>query len=206
MLILCLCSINRRRCVLPYERVKNGLFSSNFTAGRGPESRVFKLSPISQNLKKLLKLLMVFLKILHYRGYLGKIWRNSKFHDWRPILHNFGHRFLICFHGFIIPGFSTIYFIIFKIKTSGEAHQLHHPKLSAPFRPESAPIRSPIRQPPYGHYPIQKSESKSPEVLRWRLRDLGRTVNQDLQQQKDYWWSKSNGIESSSPRLVTNWT
>ena len=31
--------------------------------------------------KKLLELLMLFLKILHYRRYLDKIKRNSKFHD-----------------------------------------------------------------------------------------------------------------------------
>ena len=54
----------------------------------------FQTLPDFERNEKLLKLLMLFLKILYYRGYLGKIWRNSKFHDWRPILHSSRHRLL----------------------------------------------------------------------------------------------------------------
>ena len=41
----------------------------------------FQTFPDFKRNEKLLKLLMLFLKILHYRGYLGKTSRNSKFHD-----------------------------------------------------------------------------------------------------------------------------
>ena len=37
---------------------------------------------------------MVFSKTTHYRGYLGKIWRNPKFHDCHLILGIYGNRFL----------------------------------------------------------------------------------------------------------------
>ena len=42
-----------------------------------------------------MKLLTLFFKIPFYRDYMGKIRRNSKFHDWRPIFDNFRNRLLI---------------------------------------------------------------------------------------------------------------
>ena len=65
----------------------------------------FQTLPDFETNEKLLKLLMLFLKILYYRGYLGKIWikiwRNLKFHDWHPTLHSSRHRLLIRF-GFLV--------------------------------------------------------------------------------------------------------
>ena len=54
----------------------------------------FQTLPDFEKNKKLLKLLMLFLKILHYRGFLDKTKRNSKFHDLRPLLDNCRHRLL----------------------------------------------------------------------------------------------------------------
>ena len=54
----------------------------------------FQTLPDFERNEKLLKLLMSFFKILYYRGYLGKISRNSKFHDSRPILYSSRHRLL----------------------------------------------------------------------------------------------------------------
>ena len=53
--------------------------------------RVFQTLPDSWKNKKLLQVLTWFLKLVYYRDYLGKIWRNSKIHDCQPILENYGH-------------------------------------------------------------------------------------------------------------------
>ena len=48
---MCLCFINRRRRVLPYERVKNELFCTNSTTRRRPICLIFKLCPILNEMK-----------------------------------------------------------------------------------------------------------------------------------------------------------
>ena len=53
--------------------------------------RVFQTLPDSWKNKKLLQVLRWFLKLVYYRDYLSKIWRNSKIHDCQPILENYRH-------------------------------------------------------------------------------------------------------------------
>ena len=81
MFILCLCFINRRHRVLTYERDKNVLIFRQFHYLKVADTPYFETLPDFEKNKKLLKLLMLSLIILHYRGFLDKIKRNSKFHD-----------------------------------------------------------------------------------------------------------------------------
>ena len=53
--------------------------------------RVSQTLPDSWKNKKLLQVLTWFLKLVYYRDYLGKIWRNSKIHDCQPIFQNCRH-------------------------------------------------------------------------------------------------------------------
>ena len=73
MFILSLCFINRRRRVLTYERDKKCVIFRQFHYSKEADMPYFQTLPDFEKNKKLLKLLMLFLKILHYRGYLGKI-------------------------------------------------------------------------------------------------------------------------------------
>ena len=50
------------------------------------QNGVFRTLLDFEKTKALQVLWIVFSKVTHYRGYLGKIWRNWKFHDWRRIL------------------------------------------------------------------------------------------------------------------------
>ena len=73
-----------------YEREENAQFSL-ISYSKERRFRVFQTLPDSWKNKKLLQVLTWFLKLVYYRDYLGKIWRNSKIHDCQPILENYRH-------------------------------------------------------------------------------------------------------------------
>ena len=72
-----------------YEREENAPFSL-ISYSKERRFRVFQTMPDSWK-KKLIQDLRRFLKLVYYRGYLSKIWRNSKIHDCQPILENYRH-------------------------------------------------------------------------------------------------------------------
>ena len=73
-----------------YEREENAQFSL-ISYSKERRFRVFQTLPDSWKNKKLLQVLTWFLKLVYYRDYLSKIWRNSKIHDCQPILENYRH-------------------------------------------------------------------------------------------------------------------
>ena len=73
-----------------YEREENAPFSL-ISYSKERRFRVFQTLPDSWKNKKLLQVLTWFLKLVYYRDYLSKIWRNSKIHDCQPILENYRH-------------------------------------------------------------------------------------------------------------------
>ena len=73
-----------------YEREENAQFSL-ISYSKERRFRAFQTLPDSWKNKKLLQVLTWFLKLVYYRDYLGKIWRNSKIHDCQPILENYRH-------------------------------------------------------------------------------------------------------------------
>ena len=93
-----------------YEREENAQFSL-ISYSKERQFRVFQTLPDSWKNKKLLQVLTWFLKLVYYRDYLGKIWRNSKTHDCQPILENFRHWLLM----FLLK--SSIDFACYGIKT-----------------------------------------------------------------------------------------
>ena len=78
-----------------YEREENAPFSL-ISYSKERRFRVFQTLPDSWKNKKLLQVLTWFLKLVYYRDYLGKIRRNSKIHDCRPIFENYRHWLLKC--------------------------------------------------------------------------------------------------------------
>ena len=80
--IICPKHIYRCDLVFLYERRENASFSAKSgNDGRTNAVVYFKLPLILKKNKALLNLSMYFSKIIYHRVYLGKIWRNRKFHD-----------------------------------------------------------------------------------------------------------------------------
>ena len=73
-----------------YEREENAQFSL-ISYSKERRFRVFQTLPDSWKNKKLLQVLRWFLKLMYYKDYLGKRWRNAKIHDCQPILENYRH-------------------------------------------------------------------------------------------------------------------
>ena len=90
MSILWLDFIWRYYSVFMYEREENAQFSL-ISYSKERRFRVFQTLPDSWKNKKLLQVLRWFLKLVYYRDYLGKRWRNSKIHDCQPVLENYRH-------------------------------------------------------------------------------------------------------------------
>ena len=66
------------------------LIFANFILERAPIWS-FQTLPDSWKNKKLLQVLTWLLKLVYYRDYLGKRWRNSKIHECQPSLENYRH-------------------------------------------------------------------------------------------------------------------
>ena len=82
--------IYRYYSVFMSEREENAPFSL-ISYSKERRFRVFQTLPDSWKNKKLIQVLTWFLKLVYYRDYLSKIWRNSKIHDCQPILENYRH-------------------------------------------------------------------------------------------------------------------
>ena len=96
-----------------YEREENAQFSL-ISYSKERRFRVFQTLPDSWKNKKLLQVLTWFLKLVYYRDYLGKIWRNSKIHDCQPILENYRHWLLSFRNLYLSPEFCNINLVKFN--------------------------------------------------------------------------------------------
>ena len=105
--VLWLDFIQRYHPAFMYEREENA-YSSLISYSKERRFSVFQTLPDSGKNKKPLQVLMWFLKLVYYRDYLGKIWKNSKIHDCQPIFENYRHWLLS----------KKIHIIIYYIDTS----------------------------------------------------------------------------------------
>ena len=80
--------IKRYYPVFMYKREENAQFLL-ISYSKEHRFRVFQTLPDSWKYKKLLQVWTSFLKLVYYRDYLGKLWRNSKIHDFQPIFENY---------------------------------------------------------------------------------------------------------------------
>jgi len=87
--------IDRYHRVDLYEWKENAQFSVIFGGVRQLEWRFSNFFDFEKS-KALQDLWMVFSKTTHYRGYLGKIWRNRKFRDCRLLLGIYRNWLLNC--------------------------------------------------------------------------------------------------------------
>ena len=97
-----------------YEREENAQLSL-VSYSKERRFRVFQTLPDSWKNKKLLQVLRWFLKLVYYRDYLRKIWRNSKIHGCQPILENYRHWLLNRCRLILVMNFSKLEMLVDRL-------------------------------------------------------------------------------------------